>query len=105
MTFGDAEWLAGFDRQYREPRSGLHVCGFTEEENDYGPHVTLWSLPMDGAKARVIFDRMKERFGLPDEDNDYDVVVDLMTDGSCDDNFGMRLQMLEPMKREVLANA
>jgi len=82
--------------------TGIHVCGIST--TDYDEFVTIGNFPMDEKRARATFDRAKNLLAMPD-DEDPDVIVDLMIGRDRVDDFGMRRQMLDALKREAESNA
>lgn len=81
--------------------TGLHVCGISTTDRD--EFVTIGNFPMDEERARATFDRAKASLGMAD-DEDPDVIVDLMIGQDRMDDFGMRRQMLDALKREAESN-
>lgn len=90
-----AEDQRRFLAQYNPCDNGLHVCGF-REDGEFGPHVTEANFPGVGRDA---FDVLKAEFA----DDDYDLLIDLMDNGDIVDDFGIKRQMLEPMRRKLEA--
>jgi hypothetical protein len=87
--------------QYHPCETGLHLCAIYDDADlPGGPHVTLGNMPLTPGCAKRTFERLRDRFQVgPDEG---DVIVDLMVDGSTEDDFFIRRQMVEPMQREAV---
>lgn len=83
---------------YQPCTTGIHVCGSDDVEN--WP-VTLASFPMPEVFARVVFAQMMQEY----EVDDHDVIVDLFVGGDQLDNFGIKRQMLDRVRRECEAAA
>lgn len=80
---------------YRPPRTGIHVCG-TDDIEEWP--VTLASFPMTEARARMVFERL-----LQFAETDHDVIIDLFVDDNRPDDFGIRRQMMDRVRRECEA--
>lgn len=87
-----------FHQQYHPCETGLHVIGFNDDL-PFGPHFTICNVPLSEAGARSSFLAARSAFEVTEPDGD--LIVDLMVDGSCEDNFFMRRQMVEPMQRSL----
>lgn len=90
-----ADQMRRFLEQYNPCDDGLHVCAF-REDTEFGPHVTEANFP---GVRRDTFDALKAEF----DDADLDLLIDLMEDGSIVDDFGIKRQMLDPMRRKLEA--
>ena len=88
-------------RQYHPPTTGLHVCAFMDDDGEHGPHLTLHDVPMSADAARAAFSGARAAWAVPF--GDADLVVDLMVDGSQEDEFWMTRQMVDPMMRSLAA--
>lgn len=87
------------DYCYQPCRFGLHVCG---EHPDGMNFLTVANFPTRGsASARELFDRAKAEFAVADGE-DGDLVVDLMLNSDCEEDFTMNRQMLDRLR--VLAS-
>ena len=73
---------------YSPCRNGLHVCGINATEDEF---TTVANVP--GVTERR-FDELEAHYALPD-DEEPDLVVDLMIDGSIIRDFGIRRQLLD----------
>ena len=83
-------------RIYHPPHTGIHICGSDDEKN---AAMTLGAFPMSEVEARAAFETMKGEFSEPG--GDCDVVVDLCVRGDIVDDFGMRRQMIERLRRAL----
>ena len=93
-------YLAAFRRQYDSCNTGLHFCGFTEDDVlAFGPHFTILNLATDVGAAREAFARFKGVYEVKADEGD--VLVDLQIIGDTEDNFWAMRQMVEPMQRSV----
>lgn len=89
---------ATFHQQYHACQTGLHVVGF-RDDLPHGPHFTICNVLMSESAARSAFMTVRSAFEVTEPEGD--LIVDLMVDGSCEDNFFMRRQMVEPMQRSL----
>lgn len=79
------------DYCYQPCRTGLHVCG---KHPDGMNALSVANFPTRGVRsARELFERAKAECAVPEGD-DGDLVVDLMIDHDCDEDFSMNRQML-----------
>lgn len=88
--------IARYNAQYHPCETGVHVCGLRDDA-EFGPHVTEANLP---PVSLAMFEKIKADYDEPDS-NDYEVIVDLMEDGSCLTNFGVKRQMLNRVLNEL----
>ena len=77
---------------YRPCRTGLHVCGFHPDDQNF---LTIANLPTrDAAAAEALFARAEAELAVA-EGEDGDLVIDLQLNGDCERDFSMSRQMLE----------
>lgn len=82
---------------YQPCTTGIHVCGSDDVE---GWPVTLASFPAtDHADLLSLYDRLKRDY----EEPDHDIIVDMFVGGELRDNFGVRRQMLDRIKRDCMS--
>lgn len=80
------------DRTYRPCRNGIHVCGIATTD---GEEHFITEANVAGVKE-MAFDLLENSYALA-PDADPDLVVDLMQDGDCLRDFGIRRQSLDAL--------
>jgi hypothetical protein len=78
-------------REFYDPiDDGLHICGISYERNPGGELQTVANIASNDPRA--LFEQLQE-FAVPHEDAD--LVVDLMINGNCEEDFSIRRQSVE----------
>jgi hypothetical protein len=79
---------------YTPCASGIHICGLTANEDEF---LTVANFP---GVTRDAFEAARNACALSDHD-DFDLVVDWMVGGDIVEDFGMRRQQLDDLRRIV----
>lgn len=83
--------------------TGIHVCGFAVDDG-YEVPATVANFPLrSAADARDVFRRAKVELFCPDDPDD--LIVDLMLDGSREDDFHLCMQHLNRLRQFMAQHA
>jgi hypothetical protein len=91
----DLAYWRGF---YDPIENGVHICGISYRRTDEGEFQTVANFASD--QPRQLFERLRE-FAVPHEEAD--LVVDLCIDGDIVEDFSIRRQSVELIKRKLRA--
>ena len=83
---------------YRPTHNGVHICGISYYRDRDGEFQTVANFP--SRNPRRLFESLRQ-FAVPHEEAD--LVVDLFIDGSCEEDFSVRRQDVELIRRKVEA--
>jgi hypothetical protein len=86
-------------REFYDPtHNGVHICGISYQRTAEGEFQTVANFPSD--HPRALFEQLRE-FAVPHEQAD--LVVDLCIDGDIGEDFSIRRQSVELIKRKLRA--